>query len=228
MKLGLQGVSVVLSSGDSGVSGNGGCLGTTGKYLKTTYSLTVTNPVLTGKVFSPDFPATCPYITTVGSTFLPANADPAKDAEISTTRFPSGGGFSNIYPIPSYQSAAVAAYLKNSPPPYKSYQTVNATNIGANGGIFNSAGRAYPDVSAIGDNVAIFNAGSSVLIGGTSASAPAWGGIITRINEERIKAGKSTVGFLNPTLVSYSFLLTGFSECKLLMHYAVCKPQRSS
>ena len=55
MKLGMQGISIVLASGDSGVAGpagddnSDGCLGT-------------------GQIFSPDFPATCPYITTVGVT----------------------------------------------------------------------------------------------------------------------------------------------------------------
>jgi len=38
MKLGLQGVSVIVASGDSGVAGDGGCLGPK------------------GKIFSPDFP----------------------------------------------------------------------------------------------------------------------------------------------------------------------------
>jgi hypothetical protein len=59
--------------------------------------------------------------------------------------------------MPSYQSAAVNGYLTNSPPPYPSYSTTNNENIGANGGIFNRGGRGYPDVSAIGDNVVIFN-----------------------------------------------------------------------
>lgn len=49
--------------------------------------------------------------------------------------------------------------------------------------------------------VAIFNAGEAVLIGGTSASAPTFSAILTRINEERLQAGKSTVGFVNPILV---------------------------
>jgi tripeptidyl-peptidase I len=71
-------------------------------------------------------------------------------------RFASGGGFSNIYPIPSYQSAAVTEYLTNYPPPYPSYSTTDDQDIGANGGIYNSAGRGYPDVSAVGDNVVIF------------------------------------------------------------------------
>jgi tripeptidyl-peptidase-1 len=33
---------------------------------------------------------------------------------------------------------------------------------------------------------------------GTSASAPVFASILNRINEERLKAGKSTIGFVNP------------------------------
>ena len=46
----------------------------------------------------------------------------------------------------------------------------------------------------------IYNNGMPVLIGGTSASAPVFAAILNRINEERIAVGKSTVGFVNPTL----------------------------
>ena len=72
-------------------------------------------------------------------------------------------------------------------------------------------GRGYPDFSAIGDNVVIINNGAPTLIGGTSASAPTFAAIINRINEERIAAGKSTVGFVNPTLVR---LPTGNGELR--------------
>lgn len=145
-------------------------------------------------------PVTCPYVTAVGSTFLPPGANVSQDAEVATTRFPSGGGFSNIYGIPDYQSAAVSSYLTNHNPGYVSYSSTNNDSFGANGGIYNSNGRAYPDVSAVGDNVIIFNGGFPTLIGGTSASAPTWGGIVTRLNDERLAAGKTPVGFLNPTL----------------------------
>lgn len=80
MKLGMRGISVVVSSGDSGVAGGSmypqedGCYGRN------------------GNIFNPAFPATCPYITVLGSTFLPAGADVTNDEEIATTRFPSGGG----------------------------------------------------------------------------------------------------------------------------------------
>ena len=193
MKLGMQGISLVVASGDSGVAGPAGddnadgCLGPT------------------GNIFSPDFPATCPYLTTAGATFLPPGGDVTKDQEVAVTRFPSGGGFSNIYPIPSYQASAVSKYFATAGTQYPYYTSVNNSNIGANGGIYNKAGRGYPDVSAIGDNVVIFNAGAPTLIGGTSAAAPVFASVLNRINEERIAVGKKTIGFVNPTLVSTAY-----------------------
>ena len=62
-------------------------------------------------------------------------------------------------------------------------------------------------MSAVGDNVLIWNKGRPVLIGGTSASSPAFAAIITRINEERIAAGKRTVGFINPVLYAHPQVL---------------------
>ncbi|WPH02942.1 alkaline serine protease AorO [Acrodontium crateriforme] len=190
MKLGMQGVTVVLASGDSGVAarstddGNSdGCLGT-------------------GQVFSPDFPASCPYVLGVGATLL--TGDVSKDEEVAVTRFPSGGGFSNIYPTPDYQKDAVTGYISQYTTGYKSYNfttpTNNPTPAQYGDGIFNNGGRGYPDVSAVGDNVVVITNGMPTLIGGTSASAPVVASILNRINEERIAAGKSTIGFVNPTL----------------------------
>jgi tripeptidyl-peptidase-1 len=42
-----------------------------------------------------------------------------------------------------------------------------------------------------------------MLIGGTSAAAPVFAAILTRINEERLAVGKSTVGFVNPALYAH-------------------------
>ena len=197
LKLGLQGVTVVFASGDEGVEGrlsddtNGtahGCLG----------------PKKT--VFNPSYPATCPYITTVGATMVFPNktvSDPesaAYDGDLSKWNqlFTSGGGFSNIYPTPDYQQAAVSDYFGSNNPGYKSYG-INDT-LGANGGIYNNQGRGYPDVAAVGDNIATFVSGQFFNSGGTSASAPIFASIINLINEERIAAGKGPVGFINPTL----------------------------
>ncbi|KAF2164325.1 hypothetical protein M409DRAFT_67866 [Zasmidium cellare ATCC 36951] len=182
MKLGMQGVSILISSGDSGVAGPAGDDSENGCLQG-------------GTVFSPDFPASCPYVTAVGATLLVGDAK--KDEETAVTRFPSGGGFSNIYyPAPDYQTAAVSTYFATAGDQYPYY-----TNGQYDGkGIYNHNGRGYPDVSAVGDNVLIFNKGAPTLIGGTSASSPAFAAILTRINDERIKAGKKTIGFVNPTL----------------------------
>ncbi|KAF8175712.1 putative alkaline serine protease AorO [Mycena galopus ATCC 62051] len=193
MKLGLQGTSVVVASGDSGVAARGtddgnanGCLGTD------------------AKIFNPDYPATCPYVTSVGATYLPSGASYASDAEVAVTRFPSGGGFSNIYAIPSYQADAVATYLNENISKYPSYASLPSSIYNASYssaiGIYNSSGRGYPDLSAVGDNIVIFSDETPTLVGGTSASAPVFAAILTRINEVLLSKGKKPVGFVNPTL----------------------------
>ena len=62
LKLGLQGVSVIYASGDSGVSNAGTCIVPSG------YNSTDVNQSL--GAFSPTFPASCPYVTTVGATMV--------------------------------------------------------------------------------------------------------------------------------------------------------------
>lgn len=81
MKLGLQGVSIVVSSGDFGVAsfpddfgteGSSGCLGPE------------------GKIFNPQFPSTCPYVTSVGGTqiqgtqILPDGTEPGPYGKFSS------------------------------------------------------------------------------------------------------------------------------------------------
>lgn len=180
MKLGLQGTTFVASSGDYGVAGNGG-------------------ECMDNGAFAPTFPASCPYTLTVGSTYLPPGHSVYKDAEAPTTEFGSGGGFSNIFTTPAYQQNAVASYFKNHNPSYAYYSTsANSTYQGD--GLYNRIGRGFPDVAAIGENQLTFIDGYSELYGGTSLSAPIWGSIMTRINEARLNAGKTTVGDVHQAL----------------------------
>jgi tripeptidyl-peptidase-1 len=92
-QLGARGISLLFSSGDGGVGGDGECFSNDGK--NTT-------------MFLPEFPAACPFVTAVGETknFSPEIA--AKD----TNGFTSGGGFSNYFARPSYQDKVVSAYIK--------------------------------------------------------------------------------------------------------------------
>ncbi|OKL59359.1 Aorsin [Talaromyces atroroseus] len=206
LKLGLQGVSILVASGDDGVAGPpgddsaNGCLGSN------------------STIFSPAFPNSCPYITNVGATKVypghtvwePESAvvDPA--GHPYTIAFSSGGGFSNIYPIPDYQAAAVANYFENYNPPYPYYE--GNASFGKNGGLYNRIGRGYPDVAANGDNIATWNEGTFGLSGGTSASTPIFSSVINRIIEERLAIGKGSLGFLNPTLYSNAWALNDITN----------------
>jgi tripeptidyl-peptidase-1 len=111
MKLGLQGVTVVYSSGDYGVAGNGNecCtyIGCATGHL---------NSAGTGGAFNPSFPSTCPYVTSVGATQIVPGALITAPEEACQSVIHSGGGFSNVFPMPSYQNSAVASYFANHNP----------------------------------------------------------------------------------------------------------------
>ncbi|KAJ3494117.1 hypothetical protein NLG97_g4284 [Lecanicillium saksenae] len=182
MKLGLQGVSVLISSGDSGIaSRERNCLGPS------------------RKAFVPGSLVSCPYVTAVGATQLPAGSNPG-DAETATMEaFSSGGGFSNVITAPDYQKDALATYFSQHDPGYKSYNTTDGTIPSS--GIYNRIGRGYPDVSANGLYGVVVVNGREGTSGGTSQSAPIFAALVTRIINERIKAGKKgPLGFLNPVL----------------------------
>ncbi|KAI2616243.1 subtilisin-like protein [Hypoxylon sp. NC1633] len=205
MKLALQGSTVVVSSGDDGVgsfpyaggaSGDSGCLGPA------------------EDVFNPQFLATCPYVLAVGSSVLQAGGVPGATPEQATDRFRSGGGFSNVYDAPAWQVDAVASFLARANLSFDGYDggAGNYTPVDAGAGRFNRRGRAYPDVAANGDHFVISSGGQLWRIGGTSASAPLWGAVVTLINEERLAAGKGPVGFIHPVLYSHPEVFKDVSE----------------
>ncbi|WPG97551.1 Hypothetical protein R9X50_00032800 [Acrodontium crateriforme] len=161
-QLGARGVSVLFSSGDNGVGSDGTC-----------YSNTDPNKA----TFLPAFPASCPFVTSVGST---ANFEP----EVATLRFGSGAGFSNYFKQPSYQHWAVQGYLNKIGNTYA--------------GLYNPNGRAYPDVAAQGNHDVIVYNGLVRTVGGTSASAPTFSAVIALVNDALISHGRPPLGFLNP------------------------------
>jgi len=171
MQLGTRGLTIVFASGDSGA----GCQG-----------IGAENEEDPEKecdcTFFPSFPATCPYVLTVGATkFLSGNSGP----EGAVVAFGSGGGFSQLFPMPSYQSAAVTHYLNSG---------VSMPEACA----FNSTNRATPDVSALGDvHFQVINGGRKISVGGTSASAPTFSAILTLLNDIRLNKGKPVLGFVN-------------------------------
>ena len=70
--------------------------------------------------------------------------------------------------------------------------------------------QGFPDVAAQGDRYLIRYRGKWKLIGGTSASAPVFAGLVALLNDARLKAKKPPLGFLNPLL--YSKAVPGFTD----------------
>jgi tripeptidyl-peptidase-1 len=126
--------------------------------------------------FVPTFPSTCPYVTSVGGT----------TGATETAASLSGGGFSTIFPVPSYQSSVVSSYISGIGNQYS--------------GLYNATGRGFPDIAAQATNVEIFNAGQAVAVAGTSCASPIFASTISLLNDELIAAGKSALGFLNPLI----------------------------
>lgn len=126
-QLGARGVSVLFSSGDTGPGS--ACQTNDGK--NTTRLL-------------PIFPAACPYLTSVGGTYR-------VQPEIAIAF--SSGGFSDRYPRPAYQNAAVTTYLNSIGDTFK--------------GLFNPNGRGFPDVAAQAYNFTVIDSGREIRVGGT-------------------------------------------------------------
>jgi tripeptidyl-peptidase-1 len=103
----------------------------------------------------------------------------------------SGSGFSNYFSAPDYQKKEVTTYIKNLKGKYD--------------GLYNKAGRGYPDISAQGFYFAYFWNGTEGVISGTSASTPLTAGIISLVNDALIASGKPVLGFLNPWLYARGY-----------------------
>jgi kumamolisin len=116
-----------------------------------------------------NFPATSPYVLAVGGTTLHAKTSASGVQHVTETVWNdgpgsgTGGGVSDITPKPDWQSG------------------IALTSI--NPGHFN--GRAIPDVAADADpktGYLTMSGGQLQIVGGTSASAPLWASLISRIN----------------------------------------------
>jgi subtilase family serine protease len=192
---GLRGISIMVSSGDSGAHGR-------------------TDDGCSTPKTRPDWPTASPYILAVGATALKKGtavplaspkspfclkppitfqkcASSGTEIVASTATgalIVSGGGFSNVASTPAWQAAAVKTYLAAGGllPPAKTD--------------YNATGRAYPDVSALGHNYPILASQAWVAVDGTSCSSPVFASIIALANSARLAAGKKTLGFVNPAI----------------------------
>ena len=181
MKLGAMGLSLLFASGDFGVYNS--------------------SNVSAGTPFNPLFPASSPFVTSVGGTEFVTSGVIGEEKAWNS----GGGGFSNIFPRPAYQADAVAAYLSAA-----------GSILPPGGSLWNSSGRAYPDVSALAglQNPYCLHAGQMfTAVGGTSAATPVLAAVVAKLNEVRLARGDRPLGFLNPWLYKRGF--AGFSDVKV-------------
>ena len=124
-----------------------------------------------------DFPASSPHILACGGTNLESSGGTITSETVwneGAQGGATGGGFSVQFSLPDYQANAGVA------PP-------------------SGGGRGVPDVAGDADpqtGYQILVDGQSLVIGGTSAVAPLWSGLIALLNQ---KLGKP-LGFLQPAL----------------------------
>ena len=126
-----------------------------------------------------DFPASSPNVLGCGGTKLvAANGKIGSEAVWNEgTNSATGGGVSGFFGLPAYQKSAKVPTVAGS----------------------TQVGRGVPDVAGDADPASGYEVrvdGQTLVIGGTSAVAPLWAGLIALMNQ---KLG-TPVGFLNPLL----------------------------
>jgi kumamolisin len=128
-----------------------------------------------------DFPASSPWVLACGGTSLQAAGGQwLSESAWSNTDGATGGGVSSFFSLPEYQRSAGVPVSVARP---------------------KFAGRGVPDVSGCADpktGYRVFGDGQDRVVGGTSAVAPLWAGLIALLNQ---KLG-TRVGYINPLLYS--------------------------
>ena len=149
------GISITVAAGDNGSSDSG-----TGNNV--------------------DFPSSSPHVLACGGTKLTGSGSTISNEvvwnEQASNEGATGGGVSNVFPLPSWQANS------NVPAPSNS-----------------AGGRGVPDVCGNADPATGYTVrvdGQTLVIGGTSAVAPLWAGLIAVANQQN----STTAGFLQPQI----------------------------
>ena len=203
MKLGVRGITILTASGDDGVAG---------------YETRNAGKQACG--LHPAWPATSPYVLTVGATNGPEAGQPERACTFANGGLiSSGGGFSRFHARPKWQEASVSAYLER-----------NASGTLPPASMFNRSGRAYPDVALLGHSYPTVDGGKFYPVSGTSASTPVMAALLTLVNDLRLEMGKSPVGMVAPALYAlqgtgvFHDITEGRNNCCAAQTDPVCCP----
>ena len=127
-----------------------------------------------------DFPASSPHVLACGGTKLDANGATIVSEvvwnELANNEGATGGGVSNVFDLPSWQT--------------KAHVPAATTSTG---------GRGVPDVAGDADPTTGYTIrvdGQTMVIGGTSAVAPLWAGLVAVANQQL----GTQVGLIQPAI----------------------------
>merc|ERR1740121_3576686 len=173
MKLALAGVTILAASGDDGAAS---FLARRVRHGEWCWSVSKIG-------LQVSFPASSLWVTGVGATLGAGVGEPEIACSWNATGpaantnssilITSGGGFSTALKRPSWQD-----------------------------GHHTEEGRGVPDLAIVGHAYSVVIGQSWVTADGTSAAAPALGGMLSLINSELLAEGLPTLGFLNTLLYS--------------------------
>ncbi|MGI8415987.1 MAG: S53 family peptidase [Nakamurella sp.] len=141
-----------------------------------------------------DFPASSPHALACGGTSLHASGGTVSSESVwndGSSGGSTGGGISTAFPLPSWQATAGV--------PTAGSGGGRAGGAAGGGSAAASGGRGVPDVAADADpqtGYQVLIDGQQTVIGGTSAVAPLWAGLICRLAQ----ASSKKLGLLQPTL----------------------------
>ena len=174
--LGIRGVTILAAAGDNGAN-------LCPRFVDDAHP----DPC----VFAPHFPASCPYVLSVGATnVLSTDGSQQEACMTGASGITTGGGFSNHFAMPSFQKQVVDEYLDEK-----------AAHLPPTS-MFNRSNRAYPDLAASGSFFPVYANNTRIPLAGTSASTPVVASLIMLVNARRLEAGLPSLGYFLPTLYS--------------------------
>lgn len=136
-----------------------------------------------------DFPASSPNVLACGGTTLVSSNSVITSETVwndGNDGGATGGGFSTQFPQPTYQSSLATSYPGQT-------------------------GRGVPDVAGVADPDTGYNIlvdGTQEVVGGTSAVAPLWAGLVALLNQQL----NTRLGFLNPKIYALAEPSNGFND----------------
>eukprot|EP00756_Hemistasia_phaeocysticola_P049088 Hpha_TRINITY_DN23520_c0_g1::TRINITY_DN23520_c0_g1_i1::g.186524::m.186524/K01279/TPP1, CLN2; tripeptidyl-peptidase I len=199
-KLGLRGTTVLTAAGD------GGSHFAFGPFQEGLGS--ALNTIICDKMNMPVYPASSPYVLSVGGTQF--QSDDIYGPSCSSTKpcaWESGGsGFGWTVGSAPYQGSIPSDYIKKANKVAPKFMAPAST--------YNGSSRGYPDVAALSAfGIPICTYGGCSGGGGTSFAAPTMAGMISLINDARLNAGMSPLGFVNTKLYQLMADASVYAEC---------------